>query len=562
MRGSRTLIDFCHGLWDTRIDSDVVSSDGYEVSNLISRDKGKKQMGFLAAGFVKPVVTILLSFPFPVDLYALNINPRVGAQKTCGLEIFAASLNARIQHDVKPNTIINTEDGTTQDLKDRGSTPRPRVPRTSNNCGDFSGLHHYQDDLNINNIKRGFKNLFVQILRVRIPEGNIGHFLNPCFPALPQVQCDSRIVGNASTNVQKCMLQQGRLLRRISHLVVRITQVHKGSVPCIGAVEVFGQPAQNSGTFVMNYATLISSRLKEEKQEVPNGLYTLLEAGGQAPCVSSMEGPSLATLTGTSSANGTSSLNEHVPEDFIDPITLTIMSLPVLLPSGTTIDQTTLERHIESEKSWGRPPSDPFTGLLLGSKVIPNAALKCRIDNFLLSSDVSVSNLGRTVGSLLDYRSTTKVKVNSIKKGSKLQKNYQLVQKISGGNKRTVTVNESDGSQAPDRKRQKTDDLDKALEEALNARRQPPIFNHNLSVSSLVKTYGSKSNEKKCDTDEISHAGCPHQGQDSILFQLPCQHVICRRCLTGAVENNQCPSCKRSFDKNNVARVHSIYANT
>lgn len=445
------LEDFCHGLWDTRINSDVVSSDGYEISNLISRDKREKQKGFLAAGFVKPVVTILLSFPFPIDVYAVNMNLQVGAQTTCGLEIFAASLKSRSQRDSDPAVIIS-KDNMTQDSR-CSVTPGPAISRTSTHCQDISGLHHYQYDLNINNIKQEFKNLFVQILRIRIPEGKIGHFVNPCFQSTPQVHCDSKIVGNACTNVHKCMLRHGHLLRRTSHLVVRITQVHKGSVPCLGGIEVFGQLAQNSGTFVMNYARLISSRLKEEKKEIPNGLCTRPVEKNKRPCVGSKEGSPPATLGSLGLPNGTSSHGDNVPEDFIDPITLSIMTLPVLLPCGTTIDQTTLERHINSEKSWGHSPSDPFTGLPLGSKVIPNAALKCRIDNFLLSSDVNVSNLGRTIGSQFNCRSTTTVKVNAMREGRKWQKNDQLLQKLSRKNKRTV--DEPDDGQAPS-KRQKS----------------------------------------------------------------------------------------------------------
>ena len=427
------LEDFCHCLWDTRINSDVVSSDGYEISNLISRDKSQKRKGFLAAGFVKPVVTILLSFPFPVDLYVVNMNLQVGAQRTCGLEIFAASVKSRSQQDID-STMIISKDNDTRILSRQ----------------DSQGLHCYQYDLNINNIKQEFKNLFVQILRVRLPEGKIGHFLNPCFKSTPQVHCNSKIVGNASTNVHKCVLQHGHLLRRTSHLIIRITQVHKGSVPCLGGIEVFGQPAQNSGTFVMNYARLISSRLKEEKKETPNGLCTRLVETNKQSCVGSTEGSPLATLGSSGLSNGTSSLGDHVPEDFIDPITLSIMTLPVLLPSGTTIDQTTLERHIHSEKSWGRPPSDPFTGLALGSKVIPTAALKCRIDNFLLSSDINVSNLGRTVGSLSDRGSTTTVNLNAMKEGRKWQKSDQLLQKLSRKNK--CTVDEPDDGQAPSKR--------------------------------------------------------------------------------------------------------------
>lgn len=554
------LADFCHGLWDTRIDSDTVSSEGYEVSNLISRDKFKKKRGFLAARFVKPVVTILVSFPFPVDLYAVNINPQVGAQKTCGLEMFSASLKSRNVQDINSSTVITTVATQEKDCHTTSSSSCPRITRnTSQRCQDISAFHLYEYGLNIDNVKQEFKNLFVQILRVRILEGNVGHFVNPCFQQNSQVHCDSKILRNALSNVHKCMLQHGHSLRSVSHLVIKITQVHQGSVPCLGAVEIFGQPAQNCHPFVMNYASIISSRLEREKQDVCNGLFGVAKLDNSLPSTNLTSGNEVSKSTPLIQ-NGENSVVNNVPDDFIDPITLNIMTLPVLLPSGTTIDHTTLEKHIASEKSWGRPPSDPFTGLPLGSKVVPNASLKYRIDNFLLSSDVDISNLGRTIGSLTDCQSTTKLKFNAVKQRNTLEK-YGLK------NKRTRGV---DDSQLPLKRRSPgvshfSDSLDQALEEALNVRRHPvrDLCNKNVSVSSLVPTYGSKANGSKLNlelensADEVSH-GCPHQEQSEKLFQLPCQHIICRGCLTHATEHNQCPNCTRNFDRKSIVRVHSV----
>jgi hypothetical protein len=80
------------------------------------------------------------------------------------------------------------------------------------------------------------------------------------------------------------------------------------------------------------------------------------------------------------------------------------MTIPMLLPSGLNIDLSTLEKHIEAERSWGRLPSDPFTGVLFSDDVkpLPNGALKARIDLYILSSGVDVKSCGRTVGTSRD----------------------------------------------------------------------------------------------------------------------------------------------------------------
>lgn len=60
--------------------------------------------------------------------------------------------------------------------------------------------------------------------------------------------------------------------------------------------------------------------------------------------------------------------------------------LPMLLPSGVSVDSTTLEEHQKREATWGRAPNDPFTGVPFTStsQPLPNPQLKSRIDHFLL----------------------------------------------------------------------------------------------------------------------------------------------------------------------------------
>lgn len=58
----------------------------------------------------------------------------------------------------------------------------------------------------------------------------------------------------------------------------------------------------------------------------------------------------------------------------------------MLLPSGMSVDSSTLEEHQKREATWGRAPNDPFTGVPFtsSSQPLPNPQLKGRIDQFLL----------------------------------------------------------------------------------------------------------------------------------------------------------------------------------
>jgi hypothetical protein len=98
-----------------------------------------------------------------------------------------------------------------------------------------------------------------------------------------------------------------------------------------------------------------------------------------------------------------------VPERFLDEITCEIMVLPTLLPSGHFVDRSTLDKLHTTDCVYGRPPSDPFTGVPFSEHAEPqfSVELKQQIDSFISrhGSDVfrdkstDSSSLGQTLGS-------------------------------------------------------------------------------------------------------------------------------------------------------------------
>ncbi|XP_046878717.1 RING finger protein 37 isoform X2 [Hypomesus transpacificus] len=82
-----------------------------------------------------------------------------------------------------------------------------------------------------------------------------------------------------------------------------------------------------------------------------------------------------------------------VPEEFLDPLTQEVMLLPMLLPSGASVDLSTLEEYKRREATWGRAPNDPFTAVPFTPDAgpLPNPLLKSRIDRFLLQPGSGVS---------------------------------------------------------------------------------------------------------------------------------------------------------------------------
>ncbi|KAI5614082.1 RING finger protein 37 [Silurus asotus] len=110
---------------------------------------------------------------------------------------------------------------------------------------------------------------------------------------------------------------------------------------------------------------------------------------------------SLVSTSATSPRPNNTSLETTIPEEFYDPLTQELMVLPMILPSGMVVDNSTLEEYEKQEAAWGRMPNDPFTGVPFtkDSKPLPNPHLKNRIDSLLLQT----GHIGiRTKNSLLN----------------------------------------------------------------------------------------------------------------------------------------------------------------
>lgn len=85
------------------------------------------------------------------------------------------------------------------------------------------------------------------------------------------------------------------------------------------------------------------------------------------------------------------------PDEFLDPVTFTIMSDPVTLPSGVNIDRPTIQRHLLSD------PKDPFSRQPLSADMLEaNDSLRQRIQEWLQSKRQQRQN--REVGGDIDLQ--------------------------------------------------------------------------------------------------------------------------------------------------------------
>ncbi|KAG4080147.1 hypothetical protein HA402_008218 [Bradysia odoriphaga] len=187
---------------------------------------------------------------------------------------------------------------------------------------------------------------------------------------------------------KKCFFFRNfRANAKIDKFTIRIWKTRNSSVPAIKKIEVWGKVTHKSAL----------------NEQVLN-LWRSRDAGFQNPDHST---PHQSNTTNTShqpTRSNEASNQIEIPDELCDAITHQIMTVPMTLPSGKTVDQSTIEKFNKIEATWGREPSDPFTGLAFTNnrKPIFNSALKSSIDILMTKypNASQLSDVPRTVGGI------------------------------------------------------------------------------------------------------------------------------------------------------------------
>ncbi|KAM4841763.1 RING finger protein 37 isoform 2-T2 [Thomomys bottae] len=336
------VINLCLPQFRPRIHCNKISADGYEVENLISEDLTKRSHGFRTEYFIKPPVHVIVSFPFNVEICRINIDLTAGGgQNVTGLEMYTSALSSRASWS-------------SSECQALGLT-EPSVPD---------------------------KESFTLVGKVLLRNQNQVVFSHRGFKARPPFSPPAVTLPSPAVVVQELWNKGALSLNHVAHLKICITHVTGSGIPCIKRLEVWGQPAKTCSQDVIDSVLLLASDslpqdLAFQTPALPMESDCAPEGQSQHPQV-------------PSGLQGLTKEIQDVPEEFLDPITLEIMTCPMLLPSGKVIDQSTLEKCNRSEAVWGRVPSDPFTGVAFTphSQPLPHTSLKARIDHFLLQHSI------------------------------------------------------------------------------------------------------------------------------------------------------------------------------
>ncbi|NP_001005006.1 RING finger protein 37 [Xenopus tropicalis] len=537
------VINLCLPQFHPRVACNKISADGYEVENLISDDLSKRNRGFRCEYFIRPPVHVTITFPCSTEICRINIDTSHGGQHHfSGIDLYTSSSSTKSSwsaHDPNQAGLV--------------------VPD---------------------------KELFTLVGKVLLKNQSKVTFNNRAFkPRHPFHQFD-HVMSYHGSSCQELWNKGPSSLAGVTSLKICITHIAGGAPCCIKRVEVWGHPAKTCPKEIVESLYQIAclslphdSAQQQQQPSLPmdssHMLSSTLENIQRSPS-------ELATIL------------HNVPEEFLDPITLDIMTFPMLLPSGKVIDQSTLDKCNQSEATWGRLPSDPFTGVPFNqhSQAVPHPSLKVRIDYFLLQHRMPGSNiLGRT--QIGPFVTPSAVALSSMKRKVEWMEDSDndgdnvdtYFSAVSGFNssasdfsaKKLKTENDcsqsnmdcsTSNSDAASHEQRLTQSLDYALTTTLGSMPSYTarfVKGHQLGASgesgggtsawSTIPEFNRCAEGQGCSScGRIFSAYCKTEP----VYQLSCGHLMCRPCLAEKQKSLSilCNNCNRSVATRDVQRVH------
>ncbi|KAL3062755.1 hypothetical protein OYC64_002537 [Pagothenia borchgrevinki] len=381
------VVNLCLPHFYATVHCNKLCADGYDVTNLVSADPTLRRQGFKLEYFLRPPVQVTLKFGFKVELCRVDVElwpwGMDKGQACKRLEISTSSDSTPTQNLDQGNKWVQQKQMQVKDQKQcrdkqrgHGSTSRQSNGHQWRHqaqqwCGEAPDEPQQRSYAFKSNTESSNPELeFKLIGRCELREETQVCFTRsnvrprpPFLSSLPPQPANSR---------QEDLWSRGLLsLGAVTQL--RVTLPFGGSASALGlkTLAVWGQPARCCPA---EEVARIKKVHEDSQRLLPRPSFFTPSASQMKPLLQADTPPS----------------HLSIPEEFHDRITQEVMMLPMLLPSGVSVDHSTLEEHQKREATWGRPPNDPFTGVPFTStsQPLPNPHLKSRIDHFLLQNSM------------------------------------------------------------------------------------------------------------------------------------------------------------------------------
>lgn len=313
-----------------------------------------------------------------------------------------------------------------------------------------------------------------------------------------------------------------RSMRNVKSIKLTIKQTERCCVPVIKRIEVWGNICRlENGENRLKIQRIISDTNRTKPSILRD-------------CSENSEIPV--------KVNDSDKMNSLIPEAFLDAITYEIMALPMVLPSGKVIDNSTLQRFNSNEEKWGRASSDPFTGQTFNEnrKPILNVVLKSQIDAFLLANcNLSeISSAPRTIGTVGKRKLTSQtVTVTAAHRSNKNQK-LDNAERLSEA---SIQHGLSPASSTTTPKLIQRQSLDDVVQNILKSRKYTRSISNTSEAEKIRKCFQNTETNHNCS---------------NILYNIKlCSHFICRNCLIQ--KNLNVCKCGKKFKNFDVDRHYN-----
>ncbi|KAM7017674.1 RING finger protein 37 isoform 2-T2 [Tautogolabrus adspersus] len=370
------VLNLCLPHFHTTVHCNKLCADGYDVSNLLSADPALRRRGFKLEYFLRPPVQVELC-RVDVDMWPWGMDRGQACKR---LEISTSSDPLPSENN-KHKQVQQKEQTQLKDQKEQRRKRQHDCKSQQSNGNQWSvqarqwGEHTPDDPQQKGHAFKCHSNTgsserepeFKLVGRCELREET-----HVCFTRL---SCGGRrppFLSPAPPQPANCRQEElwSRGLPSLGAVTqLRVTVPYGGAASALGlkALVVWGQPARCCPPEEVERIKRVHEA--NQRRLPPPVLFTATVS---------------KKITPSQAAKPTSNLS--IPEEFLDPITQEVMMLPMLLPSGVSVDNSTLDEHQKREATWGRPPNDPFTGVPFTStsQPLPNPHLKSRIDLFLL----------------------------------------------------------------------------------------------------------------------------------------------------------------------------------
>ena len=339
----------------TNAELSCVTVDGLEIENLFSQDPLVRSKGVRVESFVRPPVSLKLTFILPINLTHILIKTRLDDKETCRLRLSVGKETA---------------------LKDCG-------------CFVYSTIR----------------------LPLILHNKQWSKRENPSSFMLPNKVVGSQV--HAKLLCQEITSQPLKITFNPTTLNIEFLHCSGPKPLAIQYIEIWGHLSKSATVEQKKrFEQVVHSLLSKESMgsssssSVSTKLYNV-------DCDDTSNERSHDTLSLSSTSTSTRSRNaaevpsvseaNETPSKFLDALTYEVMLLPHILPSGYYVDQSSIDKSRELDLMNGRPPSDPFTGIPYSEHLRPTFCpeLKAELDLYFNQHPMS-QPVAKTVGSADD----------------------------------------------------------------------------------------------------------------------------------------------------------------